>query len=48
MKLPKLQTPEKYVGLYVFDFGDHAGVGFTADEVAELAGQRKIQRRQGV
>jgi hypothetical protein len=24
------------VGLYVFDFGDHAGVGFTAQEVAEL------------
>jgi hypothetical protein len=22
--------------LYVFDFGDHAGVGFTAEEVAEL------------
>ncbi len=36
MKLPKLKKPEKYVGLYVFDFGDHAGVGFTAEEVAEL------------
>jgi len=36
MKLPKLQNSEKYVGLYIFDFGDHAGVGFTAEEVAEL------------
>ena len=36
MKLPKLQKTEKYVGLYVFDFGDHTGVGFTAEEVAEL------------
>ena len=36
MKLPKLQKPEKYVGLYIFDFGDHVGVGFTAEEVAEL------------
>jgi len=36
MKLPKLQKPDKYVGLYVFDFGEHAGVGFTAQEVAEL------------
>ncbi len=36
MELPKLQKPEKYVGLYVFDFGDHTGVGFTAQEVAEL------------
>ena len=43
MKLPKLQTPDKYVGLYVFDFGDHAGVGFTADEVAELLDSEKYK-----
>ncbi len=43
MKLPKLQTPEKYVGLYVFDFGDHAGVGFTAEEVAELLDSEKYK-----
>ncbi|HNS21895.1 MAG TPA: hypothetical protein PKH24_15435 [Sedimentisphaerales bacterium] len=36
MKLPKLEKPDRYEGLYVFDFGDHAGVGFTAAEVAEL------------
>ncbi len=36
MKLPKLQKPDKYVGLYVVDFGDNTGVGFTAEEVAEL------------
>ena len=36
MQLPELQNPQKYVGLYVFDFGDHTGVGFTAQEVAEL------------
>ena len=36
MELPKLKSPQNYVGLYVFDFGDHAGVGFTAEEVAEL------------
>ncbi len=36
MKLPKLEKPERYQGLYVFDFGDHAGVGFTAEEVGEL------------
>ena len=44
MKLPKLQKPDSYVGLYVVDFGDgstgitagHTGVGFTAQEVAEL------------
>lgn len=36
MELPELQNPQKYVGLYVFDFGEHCGVGFTAEEVAEL------------
>jgi hypothetical protein len=36
MKLPKLKNSDRYQGLYVFDFGDHAGVGFTAEEVAEL------------
>lgn len=41
MKLPKLQKPNKYVGLYIFDFGDHTGVGFTAEEVAELLESEK-------
>jgi len=36
MKLPKLGNPQKYAGLYVVDFGDHSGTGFTAQEVAEL------------
>ena len=36
MKLPELKQPAKYIGLYVIDFGDHTGVGFTAQEVAEL------------
>ena len=43
MKLPKLQKPEKYVGLYIFDFGDHVGVGFTAQEVAELLESEKYK-----
>jgi hypothetical protein len=43
MKLPELQKPEKYVGLYIFDFGDHVGVGFTAEEVAELLESEKYK-----
>jgi len=43
MKLPKLQKPDKYVGLYVFDFGEHTGVGFTAQEVAELLESEKYK-----
>ena len=36
MKLPELKGPEKYVGLYVVDFGQYTSVGFTALQVAEL------------
>ena len=43
MKLPKLRAADKYLGLYIFDFGDHAGVGFTAEEVAELLDSEKYK-----
>jgi len=43
MELPKLQKPDNYVGLYMFDFGDHASVGFTAEEVAELLESEKYK-----
>ncbi len=43
MNLPKLEKPDKYVGLYVFDFGEHTGVGFTAEEVAELLESEKYK-----
>jgi hypothetical protein len=43
MKLPELEKSEKYVGLYIFDFGDHTGVGFTAQEVAELLESEKYR-----
>jgi len=36
MKLPKLENPELYQGLYIFDFGDSVAVGYTAAEVAVL------------
>jgi hypothetical protein len=36
MKLPEVENADKYVGLYVVDFGEHCGVGFTAQEVTEL------------
>lgn len=43
MKLPELEKPEKYVSLYIFDFGDHVGTGFTAQEVAELLESEKYR-----
>lgn len=46
--MPKLEKPDRYVGLYVVDFGDdlpdaHTGVGFTAEEVAELFESEKYK-----
>ena len=43
MKLPEIKNPDKYVDLYVVDFGDHSGTGFTADEVAELLESEKFK-----
>ncbi|MBN1392425.1 MAG: hypothetical protein JW947_06430 [Sedimentisphaerales bacterium] len=43
MKLPTLPHSQNYVGLYVFDFGEHCSVGFTAEEVAELFESEKYQ-----
>lgn len=43
MKLPEVQNCEKYVSLYVVDFGDHSGTGFTAQEVAELLESEKFR-----
>jgi len=36
MKLPRLDSPETYTGLYVFDFGDQVALGYTAEEIAVL------------
>ncbi len=36
MHLPRLNQPDKYAGLYIFDFGEQVAVGYTADEVAVL------------
>ena len=36
MRLPELESPDRYMGLYVFDFGDQTAVGYTADEIAVL------------
>ncbi len=43
MKLPKLEKTDQYLGLYVFDFGEHTAVGFTAQEVAELLESERFQ-----
>ncbi len=36
MKLPPLNQPERYRGLYAFDFGAWTAVGYTAEEIAVL------------
>jgi hypothetical protein len=41
--LPEIKNPDNYIDLYVVDFGGHSGVGFTADEVAELLESEKFK-----
>ena len=41
MNLPKIEQPNKYIGLYVVEFGETSSVGFTANEVAELLESEK-------
>lgn len=36
MKLPSVSDPPRYRGLYVFDFGEWAALGYTAEEIAVL------------
>ncbi len=43
MRLPEIKNPDKYIDLYIVDFGGHSGVGFTADEVAELLESEKFK-----
>jgi hypothetical protein len=43
MKLPSVQDPERYRGLYVFDFGEWAALGYTAEEIALLLESERFQ-----
>jgi len=43
MKLPELENPKEYIGLYVVDFGDRCSTGFTAAEIAELLESERFQ-----
>lgn len=36
MKLPAVDNPPRYQGLYLFDFGEWTSLGYTADEIAVL------------
>ncbi|MCZ6654270.1 MAG: hypothetical protein O7D91_14735 [Planctomycetota bacterium] len=43
MNLPRLNYPELYQGLYVFDFGEHVAVGYTAEEIEVLLGSPEFK-----
>lgn len=36
MKIPAVPEPQRYRGLYLYDFGDWTAVGYTAEEIAVL------------
>lgn len=42
--LPAISNPSRYLGLFVFDFGDHVGVGYTAGEIDMLRATPEFQR----
>lgn len=43
MKLPELDNPQRYQGLYIFDFEDQIGVGYTAREIEILLESEKYR-----
>ena len=43
MKLPELDNPQRYEGLYVFDFEGQVGVGYTAREIEILLESEKYR-----
>lgn len=43
MHLPRLDQPQRYRGLYVFDFGEWSAVGYTAEEIAILLESEQYQ-----
>ncbi len=46
MKIPPLKNPQRYIGLYVFDFGDWVSAGYTAEEVEILLGSSEYKNGQ--
>ena len=36
MNIPRVNQPERYAGLFIYDFGDHVSVGYTAEEIDVL------------
>ena len=36
MKLPTLEQPDRFEGLYIYDFGEWTAVGYTAEEIEVL------------
>ncbi len=39
MRLPSVEQPERYRGLYLYDFGEWTALGYTAEEIAVLLEQ---------
>ncbi len=46
LKLPPISDPDRYVGLFVYDFKTHVSVGYTADEIRILRTSEKHSQGQ--
>jgi len=43
LRLPRLDDPKRYEGLYIFDFGDSVSVGYTAGEIEILLAEAEYR-----
>ena len=41
MVIPSIHDPQNYTGLYLYDFGTHVSVGYTANEIRTLRSSSK-------
>lgn len=44
IRLPTVKNPQRYIGLYVYDFGTHSSIGYTVGEIRIL---RESQAHRG-
>jgi hypothetical protein len=44
MRLPRIDASKDYSGLYVVDFGDQAGIGYTIEEVRMLMEEERYRK----
>ena len=42
MKIPRVEQPQKYRGLYIFEFDGWTGLGYTAEEIGRASCRERV------